>query len=292
MRIYSRSLRDVTAGIRDVEEAVRGLRAREVVLDGEAIALRPDGTPHPFQITMRRFGRRQDADALRGELPLTPLFFDCLYLDGQALIDEPLARRVAVLDDVVPEGLRVPRVEGVDTAQAQAFVARAESAGHEGVMVKALEATYAAGRRGSAWVKVKRARTLDLVVLAAEWGSGRRHGTLSNLHLGARDEERGGFVMLGKTFKGLTDALLAWQTGELLAREIGRDGHIVFVRPELVVEIAFNEIQESSHYPGRLALRFARVKRYRSDKSASEADTYETVRRTYAAITGLDAPAR
>lgn len=292
VRIYSRSLRDVTAGIRDVAEAVRALPAGELILDGEAIALRPDGSPHPFQMTMRRFGRRQDAEALRDELPLTPFFFDCLFIDGSPIIDEPLARRVAVLDGVVPERLRVPRESGLSAAHAEAFVTRAEQAGHEGVMVKALEAPYAAGRRGSAWVKVKRARTLDLVVLAAEWGSGRRAGTLSNLHLGARDDERGGFVMLGKTFKGLTDALLAWQTQELLGREIGRDGHVVFVRPELVVEIAFNEIQESPTYPGRLALRFARVKRYRSDKSPDAADTYQTVRRMYSAITGLDAPAR
>jgi len=197
-----------------------------------------------------------------------------------------------LIEEAVPPALRVPRSQADNREQAVGFVASAQAAGHEGVMVKALDAGYAAGRRGSAWLKVKRAHTLDLVVLAAEWGSGRRRGTLSNLHLGARDEERGGFVMLGKTFKGLTDELLAWQTRELLAREIGRDGHTVFVRPELVVEIAFNDIQESPQYPGRLALRFARVKRYRADKSAAQADTLETLRRLYTQATGLQPPVR
>jgi DNA ligase-1 len=292
VRVYSRSLRDVSPAVADVIEAVRSLPPRELILDGEAIALRPDGTPHPFQVTMRRFGRKQDAEAVRGELPLSPFFFDCIYIDGSSIIDEPLARRVAVLDTVVPSDLRVPSLREGSRDEAAAFVARAEAAGHEGVMVKALDAGYAAGRRGSAWLKVKRAQTLDLVVLAVEWGSGRRRGTLSNLHLGARDTERGGFVMLGKTFKGLTDELLAWQTREFLAREIGRDAHTVFVRPELVVEIAFNDIQESPQYPGRLALRFARVKRYRADKRAEESDTYETIRQMYSRATGLEPPVR
>jgi DNA ligase-1 len=292
VRAYSRSLRDVSAAVSDVIEAVRLLPARELILDGEAIALRPDGMPHPFQITMRRFGRKQDVDTMRGELPLSPFFFDCLYLDGASTLDEPLSRRVALLDAAVPEAMRTPKLLGADRASAAAFVARAESMGHEGVMVKALDAGYAAGRRGSAWLKVKRAQTLDLVILAAEWGSGRRRGTLSNLPLGARDEERGGFVMLGKTFKGLTDEMLAWQTRELLAREIARDQHVVFVKPELVAEIAFNDIQESPQYPGRLALRFARVKQYRRDKPAAEADTFETIRRLYARMTGLEPPVR
>ena len=292
VRVYSRSLRDVSPAVADVVDIVRQFPARELILDGEAIALRADGTPHPFQVTMRRFGRKQDAEVIRGDLPLSPFFFDCLYLDGASVIDDPLSRRVALLEEIVPPGLRVPSLRGATADEAAAFVARAEAAGHEGVMVKALDAGYAAGRRGSAWLKVKRAQTLDLVVLAAEWGSGRRRGTLSNLHLGARDSERGGFVMLGKTFKGLTDELLAWQTRELLAREMGRDGHIVFVRPELVVEIAFNDIQESPQYPGRLALRFARVKRYREDKRAEQSDTYETVRNLYARATGLEAPVR
>jgi DNA ligase-1 len=292
VRVYSRSLRDVTASVVDIVERVRVLPARELILDGESIALRPDGVPHPFQITMRRFGRKQDAAALRGELPLSAYYFDCLFVDGTSMLDEPLSRRIALLDDVVPASMQVPRLQRPSASDAAAFIGRAESAGHEGVMVKALDAGYAAGRRGSAWLKVKRARTLDLVVLAAEWGSGRRRGTLSNLHLGARDVERGGFVMLGKTFKGLTDATLAWQTQELLARELGRDGHVVYVRPELVVEIAFNDIQESPRYPGRLALRFARVKRYRADKNASAADTYDAVRDLYVQATGLEPPMR
>ena len=292
VRVYSRSLRNVSAAVGDVIEAVRALPARELILDGEAIALRPNGTPHPFQITMRRFGRKRDVDAMRGELPLSPFFFDCLYIDGASTLDEPLSRRVALLDEAVPEAMRTPTLLRPARESAAAFLARAESMGHEGVMVKSLEASYAAGRRGSAWLKVKRAHTLDLVILAAEWGSGRRRGTLSNLHLGARDQERGGFVMLGKTFKGLTDEMLAWQTRELLAREIGRDGHVVFVKPELVAEIAFNDIQESPQYPGRLALRFARVKQYRRDKSAAEADTFETIRRLYTRMTGLEPPLR
>jgi DNA ligase 1 len=292
VRVYSRSLRDVTAAVPEIVAAVRGFGARELILDGEALALRADGTPHPFQITMRRFGRREDAAAVRAALPLSGFFFDCLYADGAALIDDPLARRVALLDGVVPAECRVPRITPATKADAAAFAARAEAAGHEGVMAKGLDAPYAAGRRGAAWLKVKRAHTLDLVVLGAEWGSGRRRGTLSNLHLGARDAERGGFVMLGKTFKGLTDAMLAWQTRELLAREIGRDGHVVLVRPELVVEIAFNDIQESPHYPGRLTLRFARVRRYRDDKTAADADSLEAIRTLYTRITGLEPPVR
>ncbi|HUR32297.1 MAG TPA: ATP-dependent DNA ligase [Vicinamibacterales bacterium] len=292
VRVYSRSLRDVTPAVRDVVAAVAQLPARELILDGEALALRPDGTPHPFQITMRRFGRKQDGGEVRDALPLSPFFFDCLYLDGTPTIDEPLSRRVALLEGVVPAAMQVPRVAAATREQAAALVAHAEATGHEGVMVKARDASYAAGRRGTAWLKVKRAHTLDLVVLAAEWGSGRRRGSLSNLHLGARDADRGGFVMLGKTFKGLTDEILAWQTGELLAREIGRDGQVVFVRPELVVEIAFNDIQESPQYPGGLALRFARVKRYRGDKTAGQSDTIATVRALYTRATGLGPPVR
>ena len=292
VRVYSRGLHDITVSLPDVVRAVRAMPARGLILDGEALALRPDGTPQPFQVTMRQFGRTTDLQGEPQAVPLTPFFFDCLYLDGQSLLDDPLSRRITVLDDVVPAPLRVPRSVGASAVEAASFAATAERAGHEGVVVKSLQAAYEAGRRGRAWIKVKRARTLDLVVLAAEWGSGRRVGSLSNLHLGARDDERGGFVMLGKTFKGLTDALLAWQTQELLAREIGRDGHVVFVRPELVVEIAFNEIQESPHYPGRLALRFARVKRYRTDKSVAQADAYSGVQRLFTQMTGLDAPPR
>jgi DNA ligase-1 len=282
VRIFSRALRDVTAAAPELVTAVRTLPARELVLDGEAIALRPDGSPHPFQITMRRFGRKPGATTRTPSGPddtlrLTPFFFDCLYLDGTALIDEPLERRIAALQDTAAP-FAVPRVVRPTAEQAQAFAEEAISRGHEGVMAKTLTAPYAAGRRGAAWLKVKQARTLDLVILAAEWGHGRRRGLLSNLHLGARDPEHNSFVMLGKTFKGLTDEMLAWQTDHLLKLEIGRDTYTVHVRPELVVEIAFNEIQASSTYAGGLALRFARVKRYRTDKKAEDADTIATVR--------------
>ncbi len=274
--MFSRNLRDVGAAVPEIVEIVRTLPAHEIILDGEAIALRPDGSPHPFQTTMRRFGRKLDVATLRGELPITPVFFDVLYLDGQSLLDEPLARRLSAAD-IVPGPWRVPRITTASPQQAAEFLARSIATGHEGVMAKALDSPYAAGRRGQAWLKVKRARTLDLVVLAAEWGHGRRRGTLSNLHLGARDE-RGGFVMLGKTFKGMTDEMLAWQTRRLLELEAARDEYTVYVRPELVVEIAFNDIQASPQYPGGVALRFARVKRYRTDKSAADADTLATVR--------------
>jgi DNA ligase-1 len=266
--------------------------ARDIVLDGEAIALRPDGTPHPFQITMRRFGRTLEVDALSAELPITPVFFDALFLDGDPLVDEPLSRRVALVDGQLAAANRVPRIVTASPEEAAAFAARAIASGHEGVMAKALDGVYAAGRRGQAWLKVKQARTLDLVILAVEWGSGRRKGLLSNLHLGARDDERGGFVMLGKTFKGLTDEMLAWQTSKFLELEMARDSYTVYLRPEVVAEIAFNEIQASSQYPGGLALRFARVKRYRSDKTAAEADTFATIQRIYQQTTGLPPPVR
>ena len=277
VRVYSRNLRDVTSAVPEIVTVTRAMPSRELVLDGEAIAMRPDGRPRPFQETMRRFGRRLDVAALQFELPIMPFFFDALYVDGEPLIDESLARRVAVLDAHVTAPNRVPRVATADADEAARFAAHAVAAGHEGVMAKAVDCVYAAGRRGQAWLKVKQARTLDLVVLAAEWGSGRRRGTLSNIHLGARDPEHGGYVMLGKTFKGMTDAMLAWQTRTFLALEIGRDNRTVFVRPEIVAEIAFNEVQDSPQYPGGVALRFARVKRYRSDKSAAEADTIATV---------------
>ena len=281
VKVYSRNLREVTTAVPEVVTVARAIPAREIVLDGEAIAMREDGTPHPFQITMRRFGRRLDVDRLRQDLPITPFFFDALYLDGEPLVDEPLARRMDLLTARVTASNVVPRVVTANLAEAAAFAAQALATGHEGVMVKALTGRYAAGRRGQTWLKVKQARTLDLVILAAEWGSGRRKGTLSNLHLGARDSERGGFVMLGKTFKGLTDEMLAWQTKKFLELEIGRDAYTVSVRPEVVAEVAFNEIQASSQYPGGLALRFARVKRYRSDKSAADADTFATIQQMY-----------
>jgi DNA ligase-1 len=292
VRVFTRNLRDVTLAVPEVVAASQALPARELILDGEAIALRTDGAPQPFQVTMRRFGRRLEAAELRRTLPIFPFFFDCLYFEGTPLIDEPLFRRSEQLGLIVPSAVLVPRIVTSSRDAAAAFAARALAAGHEGVMAKAPGGVYAAGRRGQAWLKVKQARTLDLVVLAAEWGAGRRRGSLSNLHLGARDTERGGFVMLGKTFKGLTDRMLAWQTARLLELEIARDDDTVYVRPELVVEIAFNDLQESPHYPGRLALRFARVKRYRTDKTAGEADTYETIRSTYRQATGLEPPPR
>ena len=276
--VYTRSLNEVTAAVPEVVEAVRALPARELILDGEVIALGPGGRPLPFQDTMRRFGRKLDVEAVRTELPLAAFFFDALLLDGVELLDLPLSTRLARLDPLLPEHHKVPRIVTSLAGEAEAFQAEALRQGHEGIMAKSPTAPYAAGRRGSAWLKVKTARTLDLVVLAAEWGSGRRKGWLSNLHLGARDPDGGGFVMLGKTFKGMTDALLQWQTAELLARETGREGHLVLVRPELVVEVAFNEVQRSSQYPGGVTLRFARIKGYRADKSPAEADTIEAVR--------------
>jgi DNA ligase-1 len=278
VRVYSRLLNEVTVAVPELVEAVRLLPAREVVLDGEAIALRADGRPEPFQVTMRRFGRRLDVERLRAELPLSTCFFDLLYLEGETLLDRPARERFAALREILPPAQLVPRILTSQAAEAAAHLERALAAGHEGLVAKSLSAGYDAGRRGGAWLKLKQADTLDLVVLAAEWGNGRRQGWLSNLHLGARDPGSNGFVMLGKTFKGLTDATLAWQTRELLAREIGREGRIVHVRPELVVEIAFEGLQESPRYPGGLALRFARVKRYRSDKTAREADTIDRVR--------------
>jgi DNA ligase-1 len=276
--VYTRSLNNVTDAVPEVIEAVTALAAQELILDGEVIALAPDGRPLSFQDTMRRFGRRLNVLKLRDELPLTAFFFDVLLHDGETLIDEPLATRLERLAAVLPPPLRVPRIVTENADEAARFQAEAIASGHEGVMVKLLSASYAAGRRGSAWLKVKEARTLDLVVLAVEWGSGRRQGWLSNIHLGARDPASGGFVMLGKTFKGMTDEILEWQTKEFLAREVRREGHVVHVRPELVVEVAFNEVQRSTQYPGGVALRFARVKGYRPDKNASEADTIDAVR--------------
>ncbi len=280
VRVFSRLLNDVTPAVPEVVDAVRRLNVSTVILDGEAIALRPDGSPHPFQTTMRRFGRKLDVDELKSELPLVPFFFDVLLADDRSLIDEPYQRRAEILMRLVPESERPGRIVTADANEAQGFYDRAIAAGHEGVMAKSLDAPYEAGSRGSAWLKIKAVHTLDLVVLAAEWGHGRRKGKLSNLHLGARDPN-GGFVMLGKTFKGLTDELLEWQTKQLLERATRREGHIVWVRPELVVEIAFNGLQASPHYAGRLALRFARVVRYRPDKTADQADTIETVRGLY-----------
>jgi DNA ligase-1 len=279
VRVFTRQLQDVTGRVPEVVEWARALPARELVLEGEAIALRPDGRPQPFQVTMRRLGRTKDVAAARRALPLSAFFFDCLYLEGEGpLVAAPYRERVERLAATVGAERRLPRVVTSRPEDAARFLARALAAGHEGVMAKSLAAPYVAGQRGFHWLKLKSARTLDLVVLAAEWGSGRRRGWLSNLHLGARDAESGQPVMLGKTFKGLTDAMLRWQTERLLALETERDQWTVVVRPELVVEIAFSDVQESPRYPAGLALRFARVKRYRTDKPASEADTVQTVR--------------
>jgi len=283
VRIFTRTGNDVTAAAPEIVEAVQALPVSPLILDGEAIALRDDGAPYPFQDTMRRFGRVQSVAAMRATLPLSVLFFDVLRAGGDDLLAAPASARFDALAAALPDALRIPRLVTQDDADAQAFHDRALALGHEGVMVKALDSAYAPGERSAAWRKVKRAHTLDLVVLAAEWGHGRRRGTLSNLHLGARNPADGTFVMLGKTFKGLTDELLAWQTRELLAREIGRDERAVHVRPELVVEVAFNDLQASPRYPAGLALRFARVKGYRPDKRAADADTIEAVRAIFAA---------
>jgi DNA ligase-1 len=285
--IYSRRLNDVTAAVPELVEAVRQLPAHDLILDGEVIALRPDGTPHPFQTTMSRFGKKLEVARARTEVPLTPFFFDLLYLDGGALMDETAQRRLTALTEAVPPSMLVPRMVTSSLEEAQNFLRRSLESGHEGIMAKSLDGTYEAGRRGRRWLKIKPANTLDLVVLAAEWGHGRRHGWLSNLHLGARDPVGGGFVMLGKTFKGMTDAMLEWQTKKLLELEVARDGITVYVRPELVVETAFNEVQASTQYPGRVALRFARIKHYRTDKTADEADTIDSVRQIYHRTAGV-----
>jgi DNA ligase 1 len=268
--IATRTLEDITARLPEVVEVARELPASSFVLDGEALALDDDGRPRPFQETASR-------TAMAAGVHVTPYFFDLLYLDGTDLLDRPAAERLAALDALVPEEHRVSRLVTADAEAAEQFAASVLKAGHEGVVVKDPGSAYAAGRRGSSWVKVKPVHTLDLVVLAVEWGSGRRKGWLSNIHLGARNPD-GGFTMLGKTFKGMTDEMLQWQTERFLELETGRDGHVVYVRPEQVVEIAFDGLQKSTRYAGGLALRFARVIRYRDDKTADEADTIETVR--------------
>src|SRR6476661_2582073 len=282
VRLFTRQLQDVTGRLPELVEWARRLPVREAVLDGEAIALRADGRPLPFQITMRRLGRIKDVVAMRESIPLSPFVFDALYVDGKSLLTSSYEDRTSLLASIAPEAA-IPRLITSQPEEARRFLAQSLAAGHEGVMAKSLTAPYIAGQRGFHWLKVKEATTLDLVVLAAEWGNGRRQGWLSNLHLGARDPATNGFVMLGKTFKGLTDALLEWQTKEFLAREIGREGNVVHVRPELVVEIAYEGVQTSPRYPGGVALRFARVKRYRPDKSADEADTIQTVTQLFQA---------
>ncbi|HST66120.1 MAG TPA: ATP-dependent DNA ligase, partial [Mycobacteriales bacterium] len=279
--VYTRSLDDITARVPEVVEAALALPLTAAVLDGEAIALRPDGRPQPFQVTASRIGSRGDPAGLRAVTPLTAVLFDVLHLDGADLLEEPGAARQDALAAVVPPDLRVPRVLAATAEEAAAAFADAIAHGHEGVVVKSLHTPYEAGRRGAGWLKVKPRHTLDLVVLAVERGHGRRTGWLSNLHLGARDPA-GGFVMLGKTFKGLTDAMLRWQTERLGALAVDDSGWVVRVRPELVVEVAFDGVQTSPRYPGGVALRFARVLRYREDKTAAEADTIDAVRAIHA----------
>ncbi len=279
--VYTRSLDDVTARLPEVVEATLALPVTDLIADGEAIALRPDLRPHRFQVTASRFGRSVDVAAARAAQPLSVFFFDVLHLDGTDLLDEPAHVRAAALDAVVPPHHRVDRLVTADAVAAQEFLDRTLAAGHEGVMAKSLSSPYEAGRRGAGWLKVKPVHTLDLVVLAVEWGSGRRTGKLSNIHLGARDPA-GGFVMLGKTFKGMTDAMLDWQTERFTELATGPlDSYMVPLRPEQVVEIAFDGVQGSSRYPGGMALRFARVVRYRDDKGPAEADTVDTVRALY-----------
>nr|PZN24190.1 MAG: ATP-dependent DNA ligase [Mycolicibacterium hassiacum] len=286
--VFTRSLDDVTHRLPEVVEAALALPVDELIADAEAIALRPDGRPHRFQVTASRFGRgggrgggRFDVAAARAAQPLSVFVFDLLHVDGTDLLDLPTSRRVEALDALVPSAHRVDRLVTDSHDAAARFLDRTLAAGHEGVMAKSPSAPYEAGRRGAGWLKVKPVHTLDLVVLAVEWGSGRRTGKLSNIHLGARDPA-GGFVMLGKTFKGMTDAMLEWQTARFLDLADGpTDGYVVRVRPEQVVEIAFDGVQRSSRYPGGLALRFARVLRYRHDKTPAEADTIDTVRAIY-----------
>jgi DNA ligase-1 len=285
--VFTRTLDDITARVPEIIEAVAALPARTAVLDGEAVALFPDGRPRPFQVTASRAGTQAESSALRADIPLTPFFFDLLHLDGTDLIDTPAAQRHAALAGLLPAALVIPRVVTAEPTAAEAFFADAVARGHEGVVLKSLDAPYATGRRGSEWIKVKPRHTLDLVVLAAEWGHGRRRGWLSNLHLGARDPATGDLIMLGKTFKGLTDQMLGWQTTRLLELavpgsprppdDLAEARGVLRVRPELVVEIAFDGVQVSRRYPGGLALRFARVIRYRPDKKTAEADTIDAV---------------
>jgi DNA ligase-1 len=287
VRIYTRSLNEVTDAVPEIVESVRSLPEQALVLDGEAIAFDASGRPQPFQITMRRFGRKLNVDTLRAELPIQAFFFDCLRSGEHGITDRPTRERFQMLERAVPASMLIPRLVTSSEDAARVFYDSAIAAGHEGLMAKSLDAAYEAGNRGSGWLKIKRVHTLDLVVLAVEWGHGRRTGKLSNLHLGAIEPKTGEYVMLGKTFKGLTDATLEWQTKELLALETHRDQWTVHVRPELVVEIAFSDLQASIRYPGGLALRLARVKRYRSDKRAEEADTMDSVRKIYAAQKGM-----
>ncbi len=282
VKVYTRSLDDVTTRLPEVVEATLALPVHDLVADGEAIALRPDQRPHRFQVTASRFGRSVDVAGARAAQSLSVFFFDILHRDGLDLLDAPTTERLAALDELVPGQHRVDRLATSDASAAADFLAATLAAGHEGVMAKAPAGPYQAGRRGAGWLKVKPVHTLDLVVLAVEWGSGRRRGKLSNIHLGARDPATGGFVMVGKTFKGMTDAMLDWQTARFTELAVGgTQGYVVEVRPEQVVEIALDGVQGSTRYPGGVALRFARVLRYRDDKSPVEADTIDAVRALY-----------
>jgi DNA ligase 1 len=272
--VYTRSLDDITARVPEIVAAATSLPVPTFVLDGEAIALRADGRPRPFQET----GSRTATQTAAAPVGLSWFVFDALHVGGADLLDLPFAERHRALAEALPEDMRVPRIVTASVETGEAFFRDTVARGHEGVVLKSLEAPYDAGRRGASWLKVKPVHTLDLVVLAAEWGHGRRRGWLSNLHLGTRDAATGELVMLGKTFKGLTDELLRWQTERFLALETARNDWQVFVRPELVVEIAFDGVQTSPRYPGGVALRFARVLRYRDDKGPDEADTIDTVR--------------
>ncbi|WP_329081839.1 ATP-dependent DNA ligase [Streptomyces niveus] len=278
VRVYTRTLDDITDRLPEVTAAALALEGDRLILDGEVIALDADGRPRPFQEVAGRVGSRTDVAAAAVAVPLSPVFFDVLAADGEDLLDLSYAERRTTLDRLVPEPMRVRRVvaPAPDSAEAAEFWRATLGRGHEGVVIKALDTPYSAGRRGAGWVKVKPVHTLDLVVLAAEWGHGRRTGRLSNLHLGARQPD-GSFVMLGKTFKGLTDAMLEWQTTRLKELALDDDGFTVRVRPELVVEIAYDGLQRSTRYPAGVTLRFARVLRHREDKRAEDADTVETV---------------
>jgi DNA ligase-1 len=278
IRIFTRHLKEITGSVPEIITLAKKFPMDKAIFEGEAIALREDGRPLPFQTTMRRFGRIQDVEKIQKEIPLKPFFFDLLHLDGESLIENSYKERFGQLSERIPPEYLIPRMVTAEGQKVQEFLLQSLKEGHEGLMAKGLDSPYVAGQRGFLWLKIKPTQTLDLVVLAAEWGHGRRKGCLSNLHLGAKDAESGEFVMLGKTFKGLTDEMLQWQTKKLLELEIARDEWTVYVRPELVVEIAVNDIQESPRYPGGLALRFARVKSFREDKSPSEADTFQKVR--------------
>ncbi len=284
VRIFTRSLDDITARLPEVAAIVSALPHHELVLDGEVLSLRSDGTPEAFQVVASRTMSSVDVAALVQASPLKVFFFDLLHVDGRDLLDTPLAERLQVMADVLPPEISVPRRICTTGGDVASTFAEAVGSGYEGVVVKSLTAPYAAGRRDSAWVKVKPRHTFDLIVIAAEWGHGRRQGWLSNLHLAARDPSSGELVMLGKTFKGLTDELLTWQTAKFLELEIRRTAGTVYVEPSLVVEIAVDGLQASTRYPGGVALRFARVLRYRPDKDAAEADSIDTVRALSPAI--------